>query len=237
VSQYPELGAIPGTPQAYETNACQFNRIQVVNVNSAVWQFLFCSGPNEIECAASILGFNTVDSEIGKAVGAVTSPGGVVTPLGTAIRGKFDYNLTNDPDYVVLTILTGDKNVDRITSFDDGLDHKFCVLLFDNNTPETLHDLSGNTFDSNGSQYLQGPVGKGSFWRPTVSTKPSKGSDYDIKKITFKPPISKLSTLTIMFTKYGYKPGTSPQFYNMEGREHLLLFELSSTDNRSQMKD
>lgn len=237
VSQYPTLTATPGTPEAFETNACKFNRIQVINVNSDIWQFLWCSGPSEAESAASVFGFNTVDSNVGVPVPAINTIDGNIIPAGTAIRGTFDYNLNNDPDYVVLTIIAGDNNIDRIKSLDDGIDNRFCVLLFDNNTPETLHDLSGTIVNSGGIDYLQGPVTKGTFWRPTVSTKPSKGSDYDIKKITFKPPISKLTSLTIMFTKYGFKQNAAPHLYDMEGREHLLLFEVSATDNRSKMKE
>ena len=64
-----------------------------------------------------------------------------------------------------------------------------------------------------------------------------KGTDFDSKKLSFKPPMGKVNSLTIMFTKFGFRSGGVPQFYNMEGREHLLLFELTATDNRSQMKD
>ena len=40
-----------------------------------------------------------------------------------------------------------------------------------------------------------------------------------------------------MFTKYGFKQNAAPHLYDMEGREHLLLFEVSATDNRSKMKE
>jgi len=243
VSQYPELTAMPGTPQSADTNACQFNRIQIVNLNSYVWELLWCTGPNENQSAASILGYNTVDSGIGIIVPPVLVPGGVLIPGGTAIRGYFDYNLKNDPEYVVMTIRTGDDgSLDRMTSLDDGLDNKFCVLLFDNNNPCTLHDLSvapsGTIINVGGIQYLQGATGKGLFYREAGATKPIKGNDFDgPKKITFKPPQGKLNSMTIAFTKFGYKPGTGPQFYNMEGREHVLMFELTSSDNMSQMRE
>ena len=239
VSQYPELTAIPGTPQAADTNACQFNRIQVVNTQFSIWQFLWCTGPNDIISSASILGFNTVDSPIGIPTAAVVAPGGTLIPAGTTIRGYFDYNLQNDPEYVILGISTGNLILDRITSLDDGIDHKFAILVFDNNIPDTLKDLSaaptGTVVNINGIQYLEGPTGKGTFWRPPGITKPVKGSDYDgPKKLSFKPAQGKLSSMTIAFTKFGYKPGTAMLPYNMEGREHTLLFELTATDNRSQ---
>jgi hypothetical protein len=122
------------------------------------------------------------------------------------------------------------------------LDDTFATLLFDNNNPETLHDLSaaapvGSIVPINGVQYLQGPTGKGIFWRDAGAVKPIKGYDFDTKKFSFKPPQASVSNITVQFTKFGYKSGGVPLFYNMEGREHVLLFEFSSTDNRSQMKD
>jgi hypothetical protein len=241
VSQYPMLGATPGTPEAFDTNACLFNRIQVTNVNSDVWEFLWYSGPNHENNSASILGFNTVDSGTGIITLPVVTGAGTLIPGGTSIRGPFEYNLKNDPDYVILSIYLSDKNMDRLTSLDDGIDDKFAVLLFDNNNPETLHDLSSAPGSSvtniGGVRYLEGQTGKGVFWRDAGAIKPMKGTDYDSKKLSFRPPIGKVSSITVMFTKFGYKPGGTPQFYNMEGREHLLMFELSATDQRSQMKD
>ncbi len=239
VSQYPELDATAGTPESFDTNCCKFNRIQIININSEVWEFLWCSGPNEVETSASILGFNTVDTGIGISVPEISTMGNVIIPAGTAIRGQFDYNLNNDPDYVVLSIGTGDRNLDRITSLDDGIDHRFCVLLFDNNNPETLHDMSGSFSNVGGVDYLQGPTTKGLFYRAPGPIKSIKANDFDGagKKIIFDPPMGKISTITISFTKFGYRPGSTPQYYNMEGREHLLLFELTASDNKSQMKN
>ena len=243
VSQYPELTAPPGTPQSTDTNACQFNRIQIINVVSAPWQLLWCTGPSQVESAASILGFNTVDSNIGIFVPPVVAPGGVLIPGGTVIRGYFDYNLKNDPEYVIMSIRMGDDGpLDRITSLDDGLDHKFCVLLFDNNNPCTLHDLSsaptGAIVSVGGVQYLEGPTGKGNFFRESGFTKPIKANDFDgPKKISFKPPQAKIESISVAFTKFGYRAGGVPIFYNMEGREHVLLFELTSSDQMSRQRE
>jgi len=242
VSQYPTLTAPIGSPESYDTNACLFNRIQIINVNFSVWEFLWCSGPSKMLSAASVMGYNTVDSGLGILIPAVVAPGGTLIPAGTAIRGPFDYNLKNDPDYVIMTIKFNEQRMDRLKSPDDGLDDTFAVLLFDNNNPETLHDLSaayqnGSIVNVGGVQYLSGPTGKGNFWRDAGSVKPIKGYDFDTKKLSFKPPISLVTNITVQFTKFGYKPGGAPLFYAMDGREHMLLFELSSTDNRSQMKD
>jgi hypothetical protein len=237
VSQYPTLDATPGTPEAANTNSCNFNRIQMVNVNSDTWEILWCTGTYNTESSAGILGFNTVDTGPAIQVQEVTAAGGPLIPTGTAIRGFFDYSLLNDPDYVVLTIGTGERNLDRITSLDDGMDHRFCTLLFDNNNPDTMHDLTGITTENiDGIDQLIGNTKRGEFFRFPGGPKPMKGSDFDgAKKISFKPPIGKLSSLSISFTKYGYRPGSAPKYYNMEGREHLLLFEVTATDQRSRM--
>lgn len=239
VSQYPEIGAIPGTPEATNTNACQFNRVQVTNVNSDVWEFIWYSGDSRSESSATILGFNTVDSGIGVFTPAVNVSGGTLIPAGTSIRGIYDYNLLNDPDYVVLTIGTGERNLDRIRSLDDGMDHRFCTLLFDNNNPDTLHDVTGVSIENiGGVDQLIGAVKRGDFYRAAGAAKPMKAGDFDgSKKFSFKPPIAKLTTLTVAFTKFGYKAGSNPRFYNMEGREHLLLFEFTSSDNKSRMTE
>lgn len=239
VSQYPALGASAGTPEAYDTNACLFNRIQVININSSVWELLWCTGPNKVISAASVMGYNTVDTGIGTLIPAVITGTGTLIPAGTAIRGTFDYNLKNAPDYVIMTLQFNNSKMDRVKSGDDSLDETFAALLFDNNNPDTLHDLSaaapaGSIVSVGGVQYLQGPTGKGIFWRDTSSVKPIKGYDFDVKRLNFSPPLASVSNITVQFTKFGFKPGGVPLFYNMEGREHILMFEFICNNQRNQ---
>lgn len=240
-NQYPVIGAVAGTPDAFDTNACLFNRIQINNVNSSVWQFLWCTGPNHMISCASVFGFNTVDSDVGVYVPDVSTGSGVIIPAGTAIRGTFDYNLKNDPDYVIMSIALNDKNMDRMKSPNDGLNDTFAILFFDNNNPDTLHDLSaaptGTIETVGGVRYLAGPTGKGIFYRDAGATKPIKGQDYDTKRLSFKPPMGIVSNMTIRFTKFGYGSGGSSISYNMEGREHVLLFEFTASDQKSRQRE
>lgn len=241
VNQYPLLNATAGTPEAFDTNACLFNRIQVVNVNSSIWEFLWGTGPNKIASAASVFGFNTIDTGPGVTIAPIVGPGGLIIPGGTAIRGTYDYNLKNDPDYVIMSLQLNNQKMDRVKSPNDGLDDTFAVLLFDNNATESLHDLgaaapAGTIVSVGGVQYLSGPTGKGVFWTPTGSVKPIKGADYDSKKLSFKPPIASVTSITVTFTKFGTKSGGAPYFYNMDGREHTLLFEISSNDQKTQQR-
>jgi len=240
VSQYPLLTAVSGTPEASDTNACLFNRIQVINTNSSSWEFLWNTGPNRIISAASVFGFNTNDSGIGIPIAGVTTMAGVLIPAGTAIRGSFDYNLKNDPDYVIMSVQLNNKRMDRLKSPDDGLDDTFAVLFFDNNNPETLHDLgaspTGSVITVGGVQYLQGGTGKGNFWRDAGAIKAIKGYDFDTKRLSFKPPIGSVNNISVQFTKFGYKPGGAPLFYCTD-REHVLLFEISANDQRSAQRE
>lgn len=234
VSQYPALGATVGSAEAYDTNACLFNRIQTINVNDDVWEFLWCSGYNKIISAASVMGFNTVDSGTGTLITEIASAAGTIIPAGTAIRGPFDYNLKNDPDYIIMTLQFNNNKMDRVESRGDGLNETFAVLLFDNNNPETLHDLSGSMSSIGGVQYLQGPTTKGNFWRDAGAIKPIKGYDFDSKKVVFTPPLATISNITVQFTKFGHKSGGVPLYYNMEGREHVLMFEFICNGQRPQ---
>jgi hypothetical protein len=237
VNQYPELGAVAGTPESADTNSCLFNRLQVTNVNSSVWELLWGSGPNKLQSANSVFGFNMVNSGVGVATLAVNTLGGLLIPAGTTIRGLFDYNLTNDPDFVIMSLELDEKDMDRITSIDNGMDNKFAVILFDSNTPETLQDLSGTIADVGGVRYLEGATSKGTFWREQGRIKPIKGYDYDLKRFSFRPAKSKISSLFVKFTKFGMKPGGEPIYYDFAGREHTLIFEVTAGDNQSQQKD
>ena len=242
VSQYPELGPFdPTDPNSFDTNACLFNRIQIVNVNSDPFFLLFGSGPNKMLSAESVLGFNSVDTNQSIPVLPVNTPLGNLIPGGTAIRASFDYNLNDDPCYVIMSIQLGRRTLDRLKSKTDDIDDMFAVLLFDNNDPNSLHDLSfsnpGSIISVDGVKQLIGQTGKGTFWRKSGKDKPIKGQDYDIKKLIFKPDISVVEDITIRFTKYGSQSGGELIEYNMEGREHCLLFEFTSTNQQAGRKE
>ncbi len=237
VSQYPELGATPGTPEAADTNACRYNRIQVTNVNSSTWELLWGTGPNHLDSSNSIFGFNIVDTGLGVFTPAVVGAGGEIIPAGTTIRANFDYNLHNDPDFVIMSLELGDESMDRVTSLDQGLDHQFAALVFDANAPENLQDLSGTSANVGGIEYLEGPTTRGTFWRDAGRVKPLKGYDFDTKKFSFRPAKGKVSSIMVKFTKFGMKPGGVPRFYNFGGREHTLIFEMSAADLRAMQRD
>lgn len=237
VSQYPTLNAVPGSPEYFDTNCCKYNRIQITNVNSNIWELLWGTGVNKLRSANSVLGFNITNSGIGVNTVSINTVNGELIPAGTTIRANFDYNLLNDPDFVIMSLELGDETMDRIKSFNEGLDQQFATLLFDSNTPETLQDLSGNSSYVNNVNYLEGNLTRGTFWRDAGRIKPLKGYDFDVKKFSFKPPKGKVSSMMVKFTKFGSMQGGEPIYYDFSGREHTLIFEVGSTDQRSKQID
>ena len=228
VSQYPELNSTPGEPESFDTNATQYNRIQFTNILSEHWELLFGTGPNKFTSAQNLLGFPAIDQ-----YEPVSTP--TVSPVltaGTSLRSIFDYDLLDDPKFVVLSFFA-EAAFERITSLDSSLDRKFGVMVFDANSTDVIKDTTGSSIISDNVSYLTGPVQKGTFWTQPGTLKALKGSDFDQKKITFNPPIGKLTTIEVQFTCFGKMNGGTPILYDFQGRENLLVFEISATDQQS----
>ena len=233
VSQYPELGAAAGTPEAAATNACPYNRIQITNVNSDPWEILWCSGKGSKNNARRLMGFNWMDDTIPTATPAINAGAGDIIPAGTTYRADFDFDLLDYPDYAILSFwAVADESFERIQSVSgDGLNRAFATMVFDANNPDNLLDLDGTTnTDVGGIDYLEGEITRGDFYRPPGTTKALKGFDFDQKYLEFSPAIGKLSYLNINFTKFGTQSGDLPNFYDFGGRDHLLIFEFSASD-------
>lgn len=230
VSQYPGLYAVAGTPEASDTNACSFNRIQITNVLSSPWEILWCSGPNGTRNMRRVLGFEWQDSTRYVATAVVNVSSGMLIPAGTTYRGAYDYDLIDDPNYVVMSFwAVSDESFERIQSKPvGGLNRAFATLVYDANLPENLMDLGGTSELVGGVEYLVGALGKGAYWLPQGTTKPLKGFDFDQKYLSFTPPLGKLSYLNITFTKYGQQSGGLPEYYDFQGRDVLLVFEFTS---------
>lgn len=236
VSQYPTLNAVAGTPEAFGTNACPYNRIQITNVNNDHWELLFATGHNNKSSVVNLLGFMATNLYQPTVTTDIPNVGPILIPGGTTYRGSYDYDLLGDPNYVILKILTGGVNLDRTNSDDQGLNRKFATILFDANVTDNLKDLSGNFITDADINYLNGPVTKGSFYFPPGTLKSLKGADFDQKKIVMSPAEGKIASLTIMFTKFGTRPGGEPEFYDFQGRNHMFIFEVTADDQQSGMR-
>lgn len=232
VNQYPTIDAVPGTPEAFDTNSTLFNRIQITNVNNDPWEILWCSGKNSIKNMRRILGFEWKDSSSYKSTSIVTSSNGTLIPAGTTYRGLYDYDLKDDPKYVILSFWAyQDEAFERVQSTQTGGLHRtFATLLYDSNNPENLYDLSGSAIETiNNVRYLTGNADKGTFYNPPAPTKPLRGLEFDQKKIEFSPPLGKMSYLNIKFSKYGQNSSSDlNDCYDFQGRDHLLMFEITT---------
>lgn len=235
VSQYPEIDAVAGTPEAFDTNATRFNRIQIVNVNSDHWELLWCTGPSHDQSSRRVMGFPWQDQSEPIATAAVNPGPGDIIPAGTSIRGNFDFDLCDFPNYTILSFwAVSDEDLERIQSIPGyGLNRKFATIVFDANGPDNLYDLDGTTSTVGGVEYLEGPVTRGTFYDKPSATKPIKGFDFDKKFLEFNPAIGKLSYLGIQFTKFGRKAGGIPEMYDFQGRDHLLIFEVRSNEGKA----
>lgn len=222
VSQYPEIDAVIGTPEYYNTNCAQFNRVQIINTSSS-FELLFGTGVNCKNSSSSLLGYSMINYKSVNITGASN-----LIPSGYAIRAKFDYDLLDDPKFLMLTFTNGSDTFNRVISDNESVAGKYASVIFDANYTDCIKDTTGtNHLDTNNINQLMGPVTKGNFWIPPGPLKPIKGFDYDNKKLNFVPPMGKLDFLDIYFTKYGTKTGGSYEFYDFQGRDHVLLFEIN----------
>ena len=132
-----------------------------------------------------------------------------------AINSIYDYNLKDDPKYIIMQLDFGNKSAERTESSDIATNQKFAIIIYDANDPDNIE-----TFNS--STNPQDPV-KIKIERKVGTLKALKGSDFDKKILTFEPPIT-LENFKVKFFKYDNTP------YNFHNREHLLTFELEVAD-------
>ena len=228
VSQYPDLYADVGYPEAFNTNSALFNRIQITNANSVQWSLLWASGPNNDRNAHNLMGFAWSDQSN---VVSTPSVSGIMSS-GTTLRGQFDYNLIDSPDYVIIKFWAGSDSFERLESEESTLNRAFACMFFNAASPNVITDTEGAIVASGSPSinYLNGAITKGSFWVPGAYNVPTRGLDLDIKRLEFQPSIGKLSSLTIDFCKFGIKNGGTPEKYNFAGRDHILIFGVKSSD-------
>jgi hypothetical protein len=131
-----------------------------------------------------------------------------------AINSIYDYNLKDDPKYLIMQLEFGNKSADRIESSDIATNQKFAVIIYDSNDPDNIETYDGSI--------SSGPV-KLKVARKPGTLKALKGTDFDKKILTFEPPIT-LENFKISFYKY------DNTLYNFHNREHQLTFDLDVAD-------
>jgi hypothetical protein len=132
-----------------------------------------------------------------------------------AINGIYDYNLKDDPNYLIMQLEFGNRSADRIESSDIATNQKFAIIIYDSNDPDNIETYDGSTVSTNPVQLKVS--------RNPGNLKALKGSDFDKKILVFEPPIT-LENFRVSFYKY------DNTLYNFHNREHLLTFELDVAD-------
>ena len=119
-----------------------------------------------------------------------------------------------------------------LSGFQDGeTTDKYTQIL--NLSDEYKTSISGTDIKTD-SRILDSYVGNtdSGLYIPPGITKALKGSDFDVKKIEFKTPVSRLNSLSIQFTKFNkINSHTTKELYDFKGRENLLLFEIITEEN------
>ena len=130
-----------------------------------------------------------------------------------ALSSLFDYDMLDDPQYIIMNLEFGDRSGQRVESTDIATDGKFAVIIYDANEPDNLATYNSSTA---GNVQI-------AYDRKAGRLKALKGTDFDKKILSFDPPIL-LDTIKVSFTKY------DNTFYNFLNREHMLTIELDIAD-------
>ena len=130
-----------------------------------------------------------------------------------SIVSVFDYNLKDDPQYIIMELEFGNRVAERIESTDIATNQKFALIIYDSNEPDNIQ-----TYNTSSSGSIQIATN-----RPPGRLKALKGTDFDKKIVTFNPPIT-LENFKISFYKY------NNELYNFNNREHMLTFEIDTAD-------
>ena len=154
-------------------------------------------------------------SETGACTQSDLMAGTTFTINSYAINSIYDYNLKDDPKYIIMQLEFGNKSAERIESSDIATNQKFAIIIYDANDPDNIETYSSTNNVLNPVQVKTE--------RKVGNLKALKGADFDKKILTFEPPIT-LENFKVSFYKY------DNTFYDFHNREHQLTFELEVAD-------
>jgi hypothetical protein len=220
------LATLPSLNGGTGENASVLNRIVITN-SSVPFSIDFTNTNYSMGSPFRILGFNkqTYNSSQNSVVIYGSSDTGTCSSLDlknatthtvsyNAISSIYDYNLKDDPKYLIMELEFGNKSADRIESADIATNQKFAIIIYDSNDPDNIE--SYNSATTNNPVQLK-------IERKAGNLKALKGTDFDKKILNFEPPIT-LENFKISFYKY------NNTYYNFHNREHSLTFELDVAD-------
>lgn len=220
------LATLPPSNNGTGSNASVLNRIVITNSAVAFSIDFTCTGYTA-GGPFRLMGFkkavynsaigNTIygSSDTGVCSSATLEAQTVYALTINSLTAVFDYDLIDDPKYLIMQLEFGNKSADRVQSIDIATNQKFAMIIYDANEPDNIQ-----TYDSNTS--VGGNVTLQTDRRPG-RLKALKGSDFDKKILEFDPPLT-LENFKISFFKY------DNTLYDFHGREHMLIFEIDIAD-------
>jgi hypothetical protein len=220
------LATLPAANGGTGNNASPLNRVVIIN-SSKQFKIDFTNQFYSSGSPFRVLGFDKEvytsstnvsiygNSDDGACTAQELKSGTIHAVTCDALAAIYDYNMKDDPKYIIMQLEFGNKSADRVESSDIATNQKFAVIIYDANDPDNLQTYSSTTTSGN-------PVTIATT-RPPGTLKALKGSDFDKKILNFEPPIT-LENFKISFWKY------DNTYYDFHNREHLLTFELDVAD-------
>ena len=220
------LATTPSISGGTGINASVLNRIVITN-SSVIFSIDFTNNGYSSGSPFRLLGFyksiytsNTLNviygtDNIGSCTPANLQAGTSHTISINSILSIFDYDLKDDPKFIIMELEFGNNVAERVESIDIATNQKFAIIIYDSNEPDSIQTYSSTISSSSAIQ-----IG---VTRPPGRLKALKGSDFDKKIVTFNPPIT-MENFKISFYKY------DDTLYNFDNREHLLTFEIDVAD-------
>lgn len=140
------------------------------------------------------------------------------------IIARNDYDITDSPQYAILSFSEYSSNGERVESTNSIIDKSFATIVFDANAPNVLFRSPESSVPAPGT----GPSNWNSLLFKPGMLKAVKGQDFDTKILSFGPaPIAELNGITICFRKM------NGDFIDFHGRDHLLIFNINADDINS----
>ena len=216
------ISSTPGTVGGTGNYASILNRIVITNTTDNFTidftNTLYNSGSpfrvlgfNKQVCISSLSNQIYATDNLGTCTPATLQTGIPFILSIPSLVGIYDYDLNDDPKYVIMQLDFGNKSAERVESVDIATNQKFAVIIYDANEPDNILSAYSTTGSIRFDTKRPGRL------------KALKGSDFDKKIINFEPPIT-LENFKISFYKY------DNTFYQFHNREHLLTFELDIAD-------
>ena len=161
--------------------------------------------------------FSPVDQTSGKLSALVSNNAWVSSP----IVSRNDYDIINTNEFFVLEMQSS-FDLDRIESNNNQIEKAFATIVFDSNQSNVVWRETPSSLQPPGT----GQSNYASLLSKPCYNRPIKGYDFDMKRIEFVKPTAELKTLELFFKK------PNGEYYNFQGRDHLLIFSIRCTPTR-----